>query len=112
MVVPATNVPEAEGLLAELPIEPDLVVINPAISRVDEYVARLRHTHPSLVVLAALEDGIPDAIVRSVAADRVERKPTGMTGLEPADSQTLHTWRAEWLYAIRMALTGRATSAD
>ena len=111
-VVPATDVLEAEAIMAELGLEPDLVIINPALSRGDEYIAVLRRTHPSLVVLAALEESTPDAIVRSVSADRVERKPTGLTGIAPDDAQTLHTWRAEWLYAIRMALMGRSTSAD
>ena len=117
-VVPSASIPDAIALLALFGFKPDLLIVNPALLAAVWFVDGLRSDNPRLQVVAAIEQGTGDEGLISVRADRVARKPPGLNDATPGETSaaemqaSLETSEAEWLVIVRMALEGRATSAD
>ncbi len=58
--LPAKDAADASALLGELDKTPDLLIVNPALPRIDSLIDRLRRTHKQLKVIAIGAFAEPD----------------------------------------------------
>lgn len=94
---PARNIPDAEALLRELRLSPDLLIVNPALPGTTEFLEGLRLSEAGFKVIALSED-----------AEQPGASQLGAVATRPKPCRRDEVSELGWLDLIQSVLTREA----